>query len=99
MQRAARTSVTAIAGGAGAFGFAVLPSRRVAFGFAKRLRRRRSHKSIASANPAASIGRFAFATFTAWAASLRSAVRATCGHRRLTTHSSGRAARAAKFGR
>ena len=99
MQRAARTSVTAIAGGAGAFGFAVLPSRRVGFGLAKRLRRRRSHKSVAPANSTASIRRVAFATFTAWAASLCSTACATCVHRRLTTRSSGPRSAAAYLGR
>jgi len=95
VQCVARISVTAIADGVGAFGFARPPGLWADSSFVERSRRRRSHKSIASANLTASIGRVAFATFTAWAASLRSTVCATCGHRRLTTHSSGRAARAA----
>jgi len=95
VQCVARISFTAIAGGAGAFGFTRPPSRRVACSFAERLRRRRSHKSVASANLTAGIGRVAFATFTARAASLCLASRPTCGHRRLTIHSSGRATRAA----
>jgi len=54
---------------------------------------------VASVSAIASTKRVAFAALTVRAASLRSASRPTCGHRRLTTHSSGRAARAAKFGR
>ena len=90
VQGVARISFTATVGGAGAFGFMRPPSRRVALGFARRLRRRRSHKSVASLSFAASIRRIAFATFTAWAASLRSPARLSWWHRRLTTRSSGR---------
>ena len=53
----------------------------------------------ASVNVIARARCVAFATLTARAASLRLASRGTCGHRRLTIHSSGRAARAAKFRR
>jgi hypothetical protein len=94
----ARTSVIATSGGTGAFGFA-RRWRRVACGFTGCLRRRRLHKSVASANLTTSIEGVALATFTAWAAVLRSTAQPVWGHRRLTTHSSGRATRAAKFGR
>jgi hypothetical protein len=41
----------------------------------------------------------AFGRRVTMSASLRSTARAACRHRRLTTHSSGRATRAAKFRR
>jgi len=83
MQRMARTSIRAASAGIDA-GVA-----RTACGGI----------SGASVNTIASIRRVAFATLTAQAASLRLPSPPTCGHRRLTTHSSGRAARAAKFKR
>jgi len=57
VQCVARISVTAIADGVGAFGFARPPGLWADSSFVERSRRRRSHKSIASANLTASIGR------------------------------------------
>ena len=83
MQRVERTSVRAAPAGVGAV------VARTACG----------STSVAPASGVASARLLASAMFKASASSLRSAQRPTCGHRRLTTHSSGRAARAAKFRR
>jgi len=83
MQRMARTSIRAASAGIGA-----AVARTACGGI-----------SCASVSAFAGAKCVAFATLTAQAAALRLASRPTCGHRRLTTHSSGRAARAAKFGR
>lgn len=109
MQRNARTNINAAWGGAGAFGVPSLPGNLIARGFGKHLRRRRSHKSGASGNFTAGVECVAFATFTAQALLLCRVVWPACGHRRLTTQSSGRrsnacvlanfAAGAAYFGR
>jgi hypothetical protein len=101
MQRNARTNINAAWGGAGAFGVASLPGNLIVCGFGKCSRRRRSYKSVASAIFTVSVERVAFATFTARALLLRRAARPACGHRRLTTRSSGRAKkpRAAYLGR
>src|SRR6185312_9500982 len=53
----------------------------------------------ASFNVAANFAFNAFAKFKAQASSLRSPARSTCGHRRLTTQSSGPRSAAAYFGR
>ena len=83
MQRMARTSTRTASAGIGA-----AVARTACGGI-----------TCASVSTVASTRRVAFATLTALAASLCFASRPTCGHRRLTTHSSGRAARAAKFKR
>ena len=89
MQCNARTNITVAWGGAGAFVVAKLPGNLIVYSFGKRLRRRRSRKSVASANLTVSVGHIAFATFSA-GASLRWAPRPASRHRRLTTRSSGR---------
>jgi hypothetical protein len=83
MQRVARTIIRAASAGVGA-----VVARKAC-----------GSTSVAPAGGVASARLLASATFKASASSLRLAQRPTCGHRRLTTHSSGRAARAAKFGR
>src|SRR5690348_10070274 len=65
-----RTSVIATSGSTDASGFA-RRWRRVACGYTGCSRRRRLHKSVASANLTTSIEGVALATFTAWAAALR----------------------------
>jgi hypothetical protein len=90
MECVARASVMATSGGTGALGFFVHHRNRTVYGFTTFPRRCRSHKSMASSRVPASTRRFAFATLSARASLLRSASGPACGHRRLTTQSSGR---------
>ena len=99
MQRVAHAGVMATWGGTGAHSFVVHRCSRMPLGFIQYPRRCRSHKSIASAWFTASIACIASGKLTAWAASLRSTLGAACGHRRLTTRSSGPRSAAAYFGR
>jgi hypothetical protein len=94
----ARTNINAAWGGAGASGVARLLGNLIVCGFGKHLRRRRSQRAFASGNVIARTGRAAFATLAA-RVSFRWVVRPACGHRRLTTRSSGPRSAAAYLGR
>ena len=96
MQCNARTNINAAWGGAGAFGVVKLAGNLIVRGFGKRSRRRRSQRAFASGSVFARAGDAVLVTLAS-RVSLRWAARPACGHRRLTTRSSGRRSTAFVF--
>jgi hypothetical protein len=79
-------------------GVAKLPGNLLVCGIGKHPRRRRSQRAFASGNVITRTGRSAFAALLA-RVSLRWVASPACGHRRLTTRSSGPRSAAAYLGR